>query len=99
MIYVTRIYHRKDTNTDWYAPSREYSEHLKENYLDTKKVTMVVQEESADGLSLITLSVFSDTESKDLFQSDAVCVEHMKSRENYYSTNLIVSENTVVIEK
>lgn len=99
MIYITRIYHRKDINTSWYKQSTEYAAHLKENFLDNKRIEKYVSEESKDKLSLITLTIFSSKEDIETFKNDPICVEHMSSRAEYYATNNIVSENPIMIEK
>jgi hypothetical protein len=99
MIYVTRIYHRKDSNTSWYIPSTVYREHLIKNYVDTKKVVKMVSEESNDKLSLIDLAIFANDEAKQEFQGDPICKEHMDTRQEYYITNAIVCEHPVIIEK
>lgn len=99
MIYVTKIYHRKDTNIMWYERSSEYAIHLKENFLDNKRIVRFVSEESKDKLSLVTLTVFADRESFDEFQNDRICIEHMTLRNDYYSKFEIINEYPIIIEK
>ena len=99
MIYITRIYHRKDTSTDWYEQSSDYSEHLTKNYLKTKKLNKVTHQESEDGLSMITLSVFKDADAREEFNNDPMCKDHMSSREKYYLENGIIGEQAVILEK
>lgn len=99
MIYATRIYHRKDTNTIWYEQSSEYSSHLQKNYLETYKILKVAHEESSDKLSLISFTVFADLQAKKDFEADEICSNHMNNRESHNTTNNIISETPVIIEK
>jgi hypothetical protein len=99
MIYATRVYHRQDTNIEWYNQSSEYADHLKKNFLDTKKILNVMHEESSDEFSMISLTVFADMDAKLEFENDDVCVKHMADREVYNDDNCIFSEKPIILQK